>query len=72
MEANASAKSIVSKAELEAKHRKEDAEKGMRNEIAQLAVLAAEKIIEKEIDEIKHGEIIDDIIEKAGNSKWQD
>ncbi|HKK95116.1 MAG TPA: F0F1 ATP synthase subunit B [Anaerovoracaceae bacterium] len=72
LEANESAKSIVSKAELEATHKKEDTEKEMKKEIAQIAVMAAEKIIEKEIDEKKHSEIIDGIIEKAGNSKWQD
>jgi F-type H+-transporting ATPase subunit b len=71
LEANSSAKSIISKAELEARHKKEDAEKEMINEIAQIAVMAAEKIIEKEIDETKHTEIIDGIIEKAGKTKWQ-
>lgn len=72
LEANSSAKSIVSKAEIEARHRKDDTEKEMRNEIAQLAVLAAEKIIERELDDAKHNDIIDGIIEKAGKTQWQD
>lgn len=72
LEANSSAKLIISKAEIEVRHRKEDAEKEMRNEIAQLAVLAAEKIIERELDDVKHNDIVDGIIEKAGKAQWQD
>ncbi len=42
----------------------------LKDEIAGLAVMAASKIIDKEIDDQKHVAIVNDIIERAGGASW--
>lgn len=53
--------------ELEKKRAVEDA----KDEIADLAVMAASQVIKKEIDQKTHEKLIDDFIENAGDIKWQ-
>lgn len=43
----------------------------MRQEIGALAIFAAEKILEKELDHQEHQAVIGRIIDDAGNLKWQ-
>lgn len=43
----------------------------MKQEIGSLAIFAAEKILEKELDHQEHQAVIGKIIDEAGNSKWQ-
>ncbi len=43
----------------------------LKGEIAQLAVLTAEQIMEKELDEENQREIVDKVLEEAANGKWQ-
>ncbi len=43
----------------------------MKQEIGALAIFAAEKILEKELDHQEHQAVIGKIIDEAGNSKWQ-
>jgi len=43
----------------------------MRQEIGALAIFAAEKILEKELDHQTHQAVIGRIIDDAGNLKWQ-
>lgn len=75
-------KEVLHKARLEAEGLKEKAfadierekiqvRKQMKNEIADVAFLAAEKIVEKELDEDKHKKYVDDFIEHAGDDSWQ-
>ncbi len=42
----------------------------LKDDIAELAVMAASKIIDEELDEQKHVAIVDDIIERAGDASW--
>ncbi|MBQ3122887.1 MAG: F0F1 ATP synthase subunit B [Firmicutes bacterium] len=42
-----------------------------RDQIAMIAIMAAEKIIEKELDGEAQTQIIDNILEEAGASGWQ-
>jgi F-type H+-transporting ATPase subunit b len=43
----------------------------MRDQIASLALYAAEKILEKELDATAHTAIIDSVIEQAENTGWK-
>lgn len=45
--------------------------KDAKNEIADLAIGAAQRIIEKEIDPKTHEQLIEDFIKNGGNVKWQ-
>lgn len=70
-DAKAEAERIKLRAEKEALKEKEKALKEVRDQIAQLAILAAEQILEKEIQSEGQEEIIDKVLEKAGASQWQ-
>lgn len=43
----------------------------MKGQVATLALLAAERIVEKDIEIIGQDQIVDEIIEQAGASGWQ-
>ena len=71
---------IISSAKNEATQIKEKATKDIeqerqkvmneiKDEISNIAVLAASKVIEKDIDKAKHEELISDFIKKVGESK---
>ncbi len=80
--ANQKADSIVKEAKEEASHIKNKAEKDIelerkkalnevKNEISTLAILAASKIIETEIDAEKNEALVEKFIEEVGEVKWQ-
>ena len=69
-EANTRAREIVQKAEKEIERERAVFAETMRDQVAMLAVLAAEKIIEQQLDESKHMTIIDDIISQEKDEKW--
>jgi len=70
-EASKKAYDMIVQAEREIEREKEKAIQDMRNQIAGLAIFAAEKIIERQLDEVGQEEIIQRIIEQAGKSEWQ-
>lgn len=70
-EAKAEAARIKLQAEKEAVREKEKALREVREQIGQLAILAAEQILEKEVAAEGQEEIIDRVLEKAGTSQWQ-
>ena len=43
----------------------------MKLQVATLALLAAEKILERDIAQIGQEQIVDEIIEQAGKRQWQ-
>jgi F-type H+-transporting ATPase subunit b len=43
----------------------------MKDQIASLAILAAERILEKELDQNRHAAIIDSVIAQVGSSEWK-
>ena len=70
-EAKAEAARIKLQAEKEAVREKEKALREVREQVGQLAILAAEQILEKEVAAEGQEEIIDRVLEKAGTSQWQ-
>lgn len=70
-EAKAEAARIKLQAEKEAVREKEKALREVREQIGQLAILAAEQILEKEVSAEGQEDIIDRVLEKAGTSQWQ-
>ncbi len=70
-EAHAEAAKIKEKAAADIERERQQAMTEMKGQIAALAVLAAEKILEKEIAVSGQDEIINGILEQAGTSGWQ-
>lgn len=70
-EANQKASEMILHAQKEIEREKLKAVNEMRQQIAALAVYAAEKIIERQLDASGQDEIIQRVIDQAGNSEWQ-
>ena len=70
-DANKQATEIMNKAEKNIEREKQKAMEEMRKEVAALAMLAAERIVEREIQNIGQNEIVDEVINKARSTGWQ-
>ena len=70
-EARAQASEIITKAEKTIELEKAKAMEEMRQEIGTLALMAAEKIVGREIEDIGQEQIIDDVINQARSGGWQ-
>lgn len=70
-DANKQATEIMNKAEKNIEREKQKAMEEMRKEVAVLAMLAAERIVEREIQNIGQDEIVDEVINKARSTGWQ-
>ena len=70
-DANKQATEILNKAEKNIEREKQKAMEEMRKEVAALAMLAAERIVEREIQNIGQDEIVDEVINKARSTGWQ-
>jgi F-type H+-transporting ATPase subunit b len=70
-EARNQASEIISKAEKTIELEKAKAMEEMRQEIGTLALMAAEKIVGKEIEGIGQDAIVDDVIKQARSGGWQ-
>jgi ATP synthase, F0 subunit b len=71
-DANSRASEILQNAEKEIEREKAQALTDMREEISNLAFMAAEQIMQKELQKTGEQEkIVDEIIEEAGKSGWQ-
>ena len=70
-EASRKASEMMMHAQREIEMEKVRAVNDMKQQIASLAILAAEKIIEKQLEASGQEEIINRVIEQAGNSGWQ-
>ena len=70
-DARQQAADIIAKAEhtIELEHAK--AMDDMRQEIADLAMLAAEQIVEREVEKIGQDAIVDEVIKNARSAQWQ-
>lgn len=69
--ANKQASRIITQAEIEIERDRANALAQLKNEIGALAILAAEKIMERHLEVEGQDEIIEKIIEQAGTSQWQ-
>ena len=70
-DANRKATDIILKAEQSIEREKEKAMEEMRQEIANLAILVAEKIVEQEIQRVGQEAIVDEVINQARSTGWQ-
>ena len=70
-EAESKAAALIKQTENEIEKLKRKAIEDMRDEIGSLAILAAEKILEKQLDHQEQQAVIGKIIEDAENAKWQ-
>ncbi len=70
-EANEKAAQIVAAAQRQIELDKQKAADEMKQQVATLALMAAEKIVERDIAHIGQEQIVDEIIEQAGSGQWQ-
>lgn len=70
-EAEEKASLLLKQAENEIQRLNRKAVDDLRQEIGALAILAAEKILEKNLDHKEQQEVIGKIIDEAGNEQWQ-
>lgn len=69
LDAKKEASAILAKAGEDVEREKKRAQNELRGEISELAVLVAQKVVEKEITEADHEKFIDDFIENVGDLK---
>ena len=70
-DANKQATEILNKAERNIEREKQKAMEEMHKEVAALAMMAAERIVEREIQNVGQDEIVDEVINKARSTGWQ-
>lgn len=70
-EANQKANEMIVAAERQIERERQKALADMKQQVAVLALLAAEKIVERDIAQVGQDQIVDEIIEQAGNRQWQ-
>jgi len=69
-DANEKARQMIEHSETEIKREEFNARKNLRDQVGDLAVLAAQQIIEKELKPEDHEEIVNKIIEEADDKPW--
>ena len=70
-EAKQQAQKIVAEAHEKMQAEEEKAVVQLKKEVASLAVLTAERIMQKELDESSQQELVDQVLEEAASGKWQ-
>lgn len=70
-DAKIDAHEIKARANKDIEREKVKAVNTLKDEIASMAILAASKVIEKDIDEKNHKALIDKFIDEVGDTKWQ-
>lgn len=70
-EAEEKAHQMVAAAERQIQLERQKAVEDMKEQVAVLAMMAAEKIVERDIAQIGQDKIVDEIIEQAGSGQWQ-
>ncbi len=69
-DAKEKARVAIEKSEAEIERQKNNARRELKDEIGSLAVMAAERIIEKELSDKNQSEIVDKIIREAEEERW--
>lgn len=70
-DAHAKADAMIVSAEKQIERERQKALADMKQQVAMLALLAAEKIVERSIGQVGQDQIVDEIIEQAGTRQWQ-
>ena len=70
-EAKAQAQKIISEAHVKMQAEEEKAAVQLKKEVASLAVLTAQRIMQQEMDENKQQKLVDQVLEEAASGKWQ-
>ena len=70
-QANQRASQIMNRAEKEIEREREKAVLELREQIAVLSLMAAEKIMERDVEVNGQDQIIEQVLEEAGASEWQ-
>lgn len=68
-EAKVEAGALLARARQEIQRERDEALNQLRQEFADLAIVAAEKVIEKSLDKEAHRELIDKVLEESGTLK---
>jgi F-type H+-transporting ATPase subunit b len=68
-EARPEAEALIAKARLEIQRERDEAIGELRKEITDLTILAAEKVIERELDKEAHRQLIDKVLEESESLK---
>ena len=68
-EAKAEADALIARARAEIQREHDEAIDELRKEFADLTILAAEKVIERELDKESHRSLIDKVLEESTSSK---
>ena len=69
-DAQAEVVSLKAKASKDIAQEKEQAIAEIRNDISDIAILAASKVLEEDIDKSKHEDLIEKFIKEVGEAKW--
>ncbi|QUH19094.1 F0F1 ATP synthase subunit B [Alkaliphilus sp. B6464] len=69
--ADEEARKAIERARMEIEREKQKMMNDLKGEISQLAIAAAEKVIEKDLDQRAHQQMIQQFIDKAGETQWQ-
>ena len=69
-EAKDKARKVMEQSEAEIERQKYSARQELKEEIGTLAVMAAERIMERELSDKNQSEIVDQIIKEAEEEKW--
>ncbi|AHM55691.1 ATP synthase subunit b, sodium ion specific [Peptoclostridium acidaminophilum DSM 3953] len=69
--AHEEAKRLAEKAQVEIARDRQKVLNELKDEISGMAVMAASKIIQKDIDKTQHEKLINDFIQEVGEAKWQ-
>lgn len=71
VKARENAEAMKEKAALDIENEKAKVKEQIKEEISEVAFLAATKVVGKELDEATQKKYVDDFIEKAGEDSWQ-
>ncbi|MEW9123150.1 MAG: F0F1 ATP synthase subunit B [Thermotaleaceae bacterium] len=69
-EAQEEASKVLARAESEIAREKQKAINALKNEMATMAVMAAGKIINKNLDVKEHSQLVNQFIDEVGEAKW--
>lgn len=69
-EAKQEGDALIARVRQEIQRERDDAVEELRKEFASLAIIAAEKVIKERLDEAKHRQLINEVLEKAKTAEW--